>query len=65
MIESMTTNLHPPWVELSHSGKSHLEGTDGALTPPDLGWLLHGAGTQGLASQKAQFSALKAKNPTG
>lgn len=54
-IESITVNLHPPCAEMSHSGQSHPEGTDGALTPYDLGRLFGGARAQGLASQPGQL----------
>lgn len=51
-------NLHPPCVELSHLGQSHLEGTDGALTPLDPGLGTPQSWAPVLASQKAQLSDL-------
>lgn len=54
-IGSLTMKLHPPCTEVSHSGQSHSEGTDGALTLYDLGWVFSEARVQSLAIQSCQL----------
>lgn len=56
--------LHPPHVELSHSGQNQPEGTDGALTPLDLGWVLHGVGHSVFQPETPAFCFRSANSHT-